>query len=51
MVNLILEIAAFFLVLFFLVPFLFFSFWLHHIANRDSHGPWHDDDTAPTARH
>lgn len=51
MVDVILEIAAFILVLFFLVPFLFFSFWLHHIAHREHKGPWHNDDTARHARH
>ena len=51
MLDLIIEIAAFILVLFFLVPFLFFSFWLHQLADKSHRGQWHEDDTARPARH
>ncbi len=51
MLNLVIEIAAFILVLFFLVPFLCFSVWLHHISNHEHHDAWHKGDSTGRIRH
>ena len=43
MLDLIVEIAAFILVLFFLVPFLFYSYWLYRIVHRGPTQRLHTD--------
>lgn len=43
MLDLMIEIVAFVLVLFFLVPFLFLFFWRHRNAHRGPRESWHSD--------
>ena len=51
MLDLVIEIAVFILVLFFLVPSLFLLCWHHRVTHRGHHGGWHEGQSAHHGQH